>query len=117
DVNPQLERDTGVGGRKRGRDRLSAADQRGGPTRGGAGYGQRQPLRRQIVVLQSEVNRRVGSGSQRDRRIVCQEEQTLDVVLLLFGCCRHGPGKSQKGNRYQGDNATSHSTHSRQKAV
>src|SRR5262249_58887108 len=56
-VDAQLERDAGIGGRERRRDRLSAADQRRSPARGGSGDRQRQPLWRKIIVLQSKVNR------------------------------------------------------------
>ena len=80
-VEPQLERDAGVGGRQRRRDRLAAAHQGRRPARGTPGHRQREPLGRQRIVLQAQVDGRGGARPQRDGGIVGQEEQPLDVVL------------------------------------
>ncbi len=108
-VEAKLERDAGIGRRQRRRDRLTAADQGHGPALRYARDRQQQPLGRQAVILQLEAHRRRRAGTERDGRIVGQKEQSLDVVLGLFGTRLPAEGgKSKEHSRKESDNPISH---------
>src|SRR5262249_2124019 len=108
-VEAQLEGYAAVGRRERRRHRLAVADQRRGPARRNSSNRQREPLRRQAVILQLEIDRRGGSRPQRDRGVIGQQEQPFDVALgLLRLCCNAEDGEGRKHSRQQGDNTISH---------
>ena len=105
-VEPQFERNAGVGCRHRRRDRLAAAHQRRRPARGHAGDGQIYPLGRQTVVVQTQIDRRRFAWPHRDRRIVAHEIKALDVLGGVIGLGERRKQRRESGKR--GDEAISH---------
>src|SRR5262249_56184722 len=71
-----------------GGDRLTAAKQRRGPARRHAGHRHVEPLVRQVIVLQAERDGGRGTGANRDRRIIGQKIEPLDVARCVLGARR-----------------------------
>ena len=117
-VQPQFQRNIGIGRRHCRSDGLAATHQRRRPTGRHAGNQQAKPLGRQVVILQLQIDRGGLAGPQRHRRIVAHQIQAHDVIggvfadVLALGngrdWSRERGEQNGKKNGKTGDKAISH---------
>src|SRR6185503_12098857 len=100
-----------IGRRHRRRHRLAAAQQRRGPAARHSGDGERQPLRRQLVVLQAQADGGGRAGTHRDRGIVGQQIEPLHLTGRFFGT--NGGGQQGESEGKSSEKWSSHGEVSR----